>query len=106
MQLADSAVVAPGLQCTGSVAVVHGPSCSKACGIFPEKGSKLSPALAANSLSPSHQGSPQVTLGELLDDSAIVNYMLNRNNHILFTVDSEGSSKDNNEDKNGIQLLL
>ena len=29
----------------------------------------------ANSLSPSHQGSPQVTLGELLDDSAIVNYM-------------------------------
>ena len=47
-----------------------------------------------------------MTLGELLDDSAIVNYMLNRNNHILFTVDSEGSSKDNNEDKNGIQLLL
>ncbi|KAJ8798263.1 hypothetical protein J1605_001388 [Eschrichtius robustus] len=34
-----SVVVACGLQSTGSVVVVHGPSCSMACGIFLDQGS-------------------------------------------------------------------
>ena len=109
MQQVDSAVVTPGLQCTGSVVVVHGLSFSKACGIFRSRDQNCLLHWQANSLSLSYQGSPRVTLGELLDDSAIVNYMPNRNNHILFTVGPKGggsSSKDNNEDKNGVQLLL
>ena len=36
-----------GSRCTGSVTVAHGPSCSAACGIFPDQGSNPhSPALA------------------------------------------------------------
>ena len=34
-----SVVVALSLQCTGSVVVAHGLSCSAACGIFPDQGS-------------------------------------------------------------------
>ena len=41
-----SVVVTPGLQSTGSVAVVHRLSCSTACGIFPDQGSNLASALA------------------------------------------------------------
>ena len=36
-----SVVVVPGLQSTGSAAVVHGLSCSEACGIFWDQGSNL-----------------------------------------------------------------
>ena len=39
----DSVVVARGLQSTGSVVVAHGLSCSIACGIFPDQGSKPCP---------------------------------------------------------------
>ena len=41
LQHMGSVVVAPGLQSTGSTVVVHGFSCSTACGIFPDQGLKL-----------------------------------------------------------------
>ena len=40
---AASLVAEHGLQSTGSVAVVHGLSCSETCGIFPDQGSNLCP---------------------------------------------------------------
>ena len=54
-----SGVAAPRLWGTGSVVVVHGLSCSVACGIFPDQG--LNSCLLhwqADSLSLSHQGRP------------------------------------------------
>ena len=43
----------------GSVAVAHGPSCSAACGIFPDQGSNLCPLhWQADSQPLHHQGSP------------------------------------------------
>ena len=38
-----SVVAAPGFQSTGSVAVVHGPHCPEACGVFSDPGSNLCP---------------------------------------------------------------
>ena len=44
----------------GSVVVAHGPSCSTACGIFPDQGSNLCPLhWQADSQPLCHQGSPQ-----------------------------------------------
>ena len=44
---------------TGSVVVAHGPSCSAACGIFPDQGSSLCPRRwQGDSLPLRHQGSP------------------------------------------------
>ena len=44
---------------TGSVAVAHGPSCSVACGIFPDQGSNPCPLhWQADSQPLRHQGSP------------------------------------------------
>ena len=48
-----------GSRCAGSVVVAHGPSCSAACGIFPDQGSN--PCLLhwqADSQPLHHQGSP------------------------------------------------
>ena len=43
----------------GSVVVAHGPSCSTACGIFPDQGSNLCPLhWQADSQPLCHQGSP------------------------------------------------
>ena len=43
----------------GSVIVAHGPSCSAACGIFPDQGSNLCPLhQQADSQPLHHQGSP------------------------------------------------
>ena len=43
----------------GSVIVAHGPSCSAACGIFPDQGSNPCPLLwQADSQPLRHQGSP------------------------------------------------
>ena len=54
-----SVVAAPELQSAGSVAAVHGFSCSAACGSFPGLGSNLClPLWQADSLPLSHQGSP------------------------------------------------
>ena len=45
----------------GSVVVAHGPSCSTACGIFPDRGSNpCPPALAGGFLTLRHQGSPWI----------------------------------------------
>ena len=44
---------------TGSVVVAHGPSCSAACGIFPDQGSNSCPLhWQADSQPLRHQGSP------------------------------------------------
>ena len=49
-----------GSRCTGSVVVAHGPSCSAACGIFPDQGSNLCPLhWQADSQPLHHQGSPR-----------------------------------------------
>ena len=48
-----------GSRCAGSVVVAHGPSCSAACGIFPDQGSNPCPLhWQADSQSLHHQGSP------------------------------------------------
>ena len=45
----------------GSVIVAHGPSCSAACGIFPDQGSNPCPLhLQADSQPLRHQGSPEL----------------------------------------------
>ena len=48
-----------GSRSTGSVVVAHGPSCSAACGIFPDQGSNPCPLhWQADSQPLRHQGSP------------------------------------------------
>ena len=47
----------------GSVVVAHGPSCSAACGIFPDQGSNPCPLhWQADSQPLRHQGSPKVSI--------------------------------------------
>ena len=49
-----------GSRCAGSVVVAHGPSCSAACGIFPDQGSNPRPLhWQADSQPLRHQGSPE-----------------------------------------------
>ena len=51
---------------TGSVIVSHGPSCSAACGIFPEQGSNPCPLhWQADSQPLRHQGSPELSVLKL-----------------------------------------
>ena len=51
----------PGSRRAGSVVVAHGPSCSVACGIFPDQGSNLcSLHWQADSQPLCHQGSPKL----------------------------------------------
>ena len=48
---------------TGSVIVAHGPSCSAACGIFPDQGSNPCPLHWQTDSQPlHHQGSPGIIL--------------------------------------------
>ena len=48
-----------GSRCAGSAIVAHGPSCSAACGIFPDQGSNQCPLhWQADSQPLHHQGSP------------------------------------------------
>ena len=50
-----------GSRCAGSVIVAHGPSCSTACGIFPDQGSNPRPLhWQADSQPLCHQGSPSM----------------------------------------------
>ena len=59
LQRMGSVVGAPGLQSTGSIAVVHGLNCSIAYGIFLDQGSNLCLLLwQVDSLPLSHHGSP------------------------------------------------
>ena len=54
---------------TGSVVVAHGPSCSTACGIFPDQGSNPCPLhWQADSQPLRHQGSPKLCCFLLLHD--------------------------------------
>ena len=54
-----SVVVAHGLQSAGSAVVMHGPTCSAACGIFPDQGSNPCPLhWQADSQPLRHQGNP------------------------------------------------
>ena len=63
---------------TGSVVVAHGPSCSAACGIFPDQGSNPCPLhWQADSQPLRHQGSPR----ELF--SIIKTYLSIKGNHTL-----------------------
>ena len=57
----------------GSVVVAHGPSCSAACGIFPDQGSNLCPLhWQADSQPLRHQGSPWRTdLNAICEGSAV-----------------------------------
>ena len=49
-----------GSRCAGSVVVAHGPSCSAACGIFPDQGSNPCPLQRqADSQPLRHRGSPK-----------------------------------------------
>ena len=50
-------------RCAGSVIVAHGPSCSAACGIFPDQGSNPCPLhWQADSQPLRHQGSPSMSV--------------------------------------------
>ena len=62
-----------GSRCAGSVIVAHGPSCSAACGIFPDQGSNPCPLhWKADSQPLRHQGSPIVSnWSEVLSWSSI-----------------------------------
>ena len=58
----------PGSRRAGSVVVAHGPSCSVACGIFPDQGSNPCPLhWQADSQPLRHQGSPQRLIFYLSD---------------------------------------
>ena len=61
LTIAASLVGSTGSRRTGSVVVAHGPSCSAACGIFPDQGSNPCPLhRQADSQPLRHQGSPKV----------------------------------------------
>ena len=63
LTIAASLVGSTGSRCAGSVVVVHGLSCSAACGIFPDQGSNLCPLnWQADSQPLRHQGSPEPSL--------------------------------------------
>ena len=52
----------------GSVVVVHGPSCSAACGIFADQGSNPCPLhWQADSQPLRHQGSPEVFINKVIE---------------------------------------
>ena len=58
----------------GSVVVAHGPSCSAACGIFPDQGSNPCPLhLQADSQPLRHQGSPVLHLLTVKDTTGFRN---------------------------------
>ena len=62
-----------GFRCAGSVVLAHGPSCSAACGIFPDQGSNPCPLhWQADSHWLWHQGSPAFfILKSILSDKSI-----------------------------------
>ena len=66
---------------SGSVIVAHGPSCSAACGIFPDQGSNPCPLhWQADSQPLRHQGSPTCLL-LMLSDSTLFFFFL-MDNHV------------------------
>ena len=66
-----------GSRCAGSAVVAHGPSCSAACGIFPDQGSNPCPLhWQADSQPLRHQGSPSLSFEHRdLDNQSYILYM-------------------------------
>ena len=65
----------------GSVIVAHGPSCSAACGIFPDQDSNpCAPHWQADSQPLRHQGSPERSF---LNTTFYHNFILSRNTQLL-----------------------
>ena len=63
LTIAASLVGTTGSRRAGSVVVAHGPSCSAACGIFPDQGSNPCPLHWQSDSQPlRHQGSPIVVI--------------------------------------------
>ena len=68
----------------GSVVVAHGPSCSAACGIFPDQGSNLCPLhWQADSQPLRHQGSPNTCFKPLLHSSTYLEQTLTLKSEML-----------------------
>ena len=68
---------------TGSVVAAHGPSCSAACGIFPDQGSNPCPLHWQTDSQPlRHQGSPALLIF-ILSITLVLNYFLKLINDIL-----------------------
>ena len=66
-----------GSRCAGSVVVAHGPSCSAACGIFPDQGSNPCPLhWQADSQPLHHQGSPYFYCNDENYDNQWVNCLI------------------------------
>ena len=66
---------------SGSVIVAHGPSCSAACGIFPDQGSNPCPLhWQADSQPLRHQGSPTCLLLMLSDSNLFFFFLMD--NHV------------------------
>ena len=63
----DAPIVEQGLRCTGSIAMAHGLSCPKACGIFLDQGSNPVPCIGRWVVK--HWGPPGKSLGLLLSGS-------------------------------------
>ena len=64
--IAASLVGSTGSRCAGSVIVAQGPSCSAACGIFPDQGSNPCPLhWQADSPPLRHQGSPYIAFKQI-----------------------------------------
>ena len=88
-----SVVVAPGLQSAGSEVVVHGLSCSAACGIFLEQGSNLCPLhWQADSQPLGHQGNLKHGFN-IRKTASIIHYTkrLYKQNHLIISIDVEKS---------------
>ena len=67
LTIAASLLQSTGSRRAGSVIVTHGPSCSAACGIFPDQGSNPCPLhWQADSQPLRHQGSPRLFVFLLL----------------------------------------
>ena len=76
-----------GSRCAGSVIVAHGPSCSAACGIFPDQGSNpCALHWQADSQPLRHQGSPSVFISNSIDLSLLPFFLVSLANvlSILF----------------------
>ena len=64
-----------GSRCAGSVIVAHGPSCSAACGIFPDQGPNPCPLhWQADSQPLRHQGSPIMLFFNFIFFPALLRY--------------------------------
>ena len=62
-----------GSRCAGSVIVAHGPSCSAACGIFPDQRSNPCPLhWQADSQPLRHQGSPPITFSYKFENQIFI----------------------------------